>query len=185
MCLFSKLSLVNPYPFSKLYCNHMKQKFCHLLFTLANVNCWVTYTNYSRNMHYCSKESIIYRRPLNSRECFEGHEWSKAYFGGQGRRYYVQHCATLGDIGNFQRKVVCVAGRNCATLSDIGRHWTKLNSNIQMSNIIIHKLCIYIENTTVNIKIYFSYQKLVPVAKNTISLLQIVCKNNKEHFSNC
>ena len=22
---------------SKLYCNHMKQKFCHLLFTLANV----------------------------------------------------------------------------------------------------------------------------------------------------
>ena len=46
----------------------------------------------------------------------------EAYFGGQGRRYYVQHCATLGDIGNFQRKVVCVAGRNCATLSDIGRH---------------------------------------------------------------
>ena len=24
--------------FSKLYCNHMKQKLCHLLFTLANVN---------------------------------------------------------------------------------------------------------------------------------------------------
>ena len=79
---------------------------------------------------------------------------SKAYFGGQGRRYYVQHCATLGDIGNFQRKVVCVAGRNWVTLGDIRRHWTKLNSNIQiMSNIIIHKLCIYIENTTVNIKI--------------------------------
>jgi hypothetical protein len=47
---------------------------------------------------------------------------TKAYFGGQGLRYYVQHCATLGDIGNFQRKVVCVAGRNWATLSDIGRH---------------------------------------------------------------
>ena len=46
----------------------------------------------------------------------------KAYFGGQGRRYYVQHCATLGDIGNYQRKVVRVAGRNCATLRDIGRH---------------------------------------------------------------
>ena len=25
--------------FSKLYCNQMKQKFCHLLFTLATVNC--------------------------------------------------------------------------------------------------------------------------------------------------
>jgi hypothetical protein len=46
--------------FSKFYCNHMKQKFCHLLFTLGNVN-WVTYTNYLRNMHYCINESIIYR----------------------------------------------------------------------------------------------------------------------------
>jgi hypothetical protein len=54
----------------------------------------------------------------------------QAYFGGQGRRYYVQHCATLGDIGNVQRKVMCIAGRNWATLSDIRRHWTKLNSNI-------------------------------------------------------
>ena len=43
----------------------------------------------------------------------------KAYFGGKGRRYYVKHCATLGDIGNFQRKVVRVAGRNWATLGDI------------------------------------------------------------------
>ena len=47
--------------FSKLYCNHIKQKFCHLLFTLGNVNYWVTYTKYLRNMHYCRNESIIYR----------------------------------------------------------------------------------------------------------------------------
>jgi hypothetical protein len=36
--------------FSKLYCNHMKQKLRHLLFTLANVNGWVTYTKYLVNM---------------------------------------------------------------------------------------------------------------------------------------
>jgi hypothetical protein len=40
-----------------------------------------------------------------------GVQYVQAYFEGQGSRYYVQHCATLGDIGNFQRKVVCVAGR--------------------------------------------------------------------------
>ena len=94
-------------------------------------------------------------------------------------------CATLCDIRRHWQFSKKSSVRRWAKLCDIERHWTKLNSNIQMSNIIIHKLCIYIENTTVNIKIYFSYQKLVPVAKNTISLLQIVCKNNKEHFSNC
>jgi hypothetical protein len=37
----------------------------------------------------------------------------------QGRRYYVQHCATLAI---FKEKVVCVTGRNWATLGEIRRH---------------------------------------------------------------
>jgi hypothetical protein len=38
----------------------MKQKFCHLLITLANVNCWVTYTNCLRNMEdHWSVENVL------------------------------------------------------------------------------------------------------------------------------
>jgi hypothetical protein len=49
----------------------------------------------------------------------------------------VQHCATLGDIGNFQRKVVCVCAklgdieRHWATLGDIERHWATLDKTEQ------------------------------------------------------
>lgn len=42
--------------------------------TFANVNCWVTYTNYSRNIYYCSKHHSS-KAPLISRECFEGHKY--------------------------------------------------------------------------------------------------------------
>jgi hypothetical protein len=73
-CLFSKLTL--DIPIFKTLLQSYEAKVLSLVVYTCQVNCSVTYTNYSRNMHYCSKESIIYRRPLNSRECFEGHEWS-------------------------------------------------------------------------------------------------------------
>ena len=43
-------------------------------------------------------------------------------------------CATLCDIGNFQRKVVCVAGRNWATLGDIGQTEQQYPDNVKYYN---------------------------------------------------
>jgi hypothetical protein len=102
-----------PIEFSKLYCKyHMKQKFCHLLFTLGNVNYWVTYANYIfvilRNMHYCINESIIYRRPLNSRECFETTSWVKYIIQSQScAQLMIYHTVQVNTAYPHKNNLCC------------------------------------------------------------------------------
>jgi hypothetical protein len=68
--LFNKLSIqsiLNPKELILIeFSMNMKQKFCHLLFALANLNCWVTYTQTIwEKCITVAKRLIVYQQPLN------------------------------------------------------------------------------------------------------------------------